>query len=502
MNINNRNYLLQSVFIILFLLPILYPVNWTGNEFNYFGIAKHNIDPNPYSQFYAAFNGQLSRFSSDYTMGTFVKHFGFDDSWVILRIFGIIGLSLSLALLTTILEIPLVPSILALIAFKKLGQTYFGGEWLFDGIEPKIFAYVFVFLGLAYAIKDKLPASVVFLSLATYFHFLVGGFWGIAIFVYIYLSNGLNKIVIINFIFFVISIIPLLILLVYDNLRLPASDTTDFGYTIDQVYSNIRAPHHVAPFDGNKIRSNWRMGFVLIIFNTAILYFLYYKNLIKSKSFVLWVILLHFYLFVAFFVAFFDRETQYLGKFYLFRPASFILLLSLLICCNFVFGYLNKLKIPPSVFTAVLIFIVLRSVYINMSVSHFKDSKTLYDSLSQDEKILINWLKTKTSASDIMLYEEDDIGKLNAESFEQLVDKPTLVNWKFVPTTKYSIARWYRLMLLKRQAYSGVCLAFNQLPARYYIAYSISGRENISHCAEPVFSIGKYRVFYFPAKPV
>lgn len=55
-------------------------------------------------------------------------------------------------------------------------------------------------------------------------------------------------------------------------------------------------------------------------------------------------------------------------------------------------------------------------------------------------------------------------------------------------------------MLLKRQAYSGECSAFDKLSAKYYIAYSVSSYENISRCAEAVFSIDKCHVVYFPAK--
>jgi hypothetical protein len=134
-------------------------------------------------------------------MGIFVKLFGFDNAWVILRFVGLIGLSLSFVFLASILEISLVPSVLALLVFEKLGQTYFSGEWLFNGIEPKVFSYIFVLFGLTYTIKNKLSVAVIFLSLATYFHFLVGGFWGLAILIYIYIVHGLSRNVIRNFVF-------------------------------------------------------------------------------------------------------------------------------------------------------------------------------------------------------------------------------------------------------------------------------------------------------------
>lgn len=500
MNIYNYKFIIQLTFTILFLLPLIYPVNWTGNEFNYFGIAKHTVDPNPYSQLYASYNEQLSRFLSDYTIGSFIKLFGADNAWVILRLAGLIGISLAFVFLCRTLEIALVPSVFALFFFKKLEQTYFGGEWIFYGIEPKVFSYIFVFFGLAYAIKNKLSVAVIFLSLATYFHFLVGGFWGLATFIYILIDQGLSRDVIRNFIFFIISIIPLLFLLVYENLRLPPEDINGLGYTVDQIYSNIRNPHHVAPFVDGHIGSKWVGGLFLIVLDTIILYAIYSLKLIKCRDFVLWLILFHIYLLLAVLLAFFDRDTQYFGKFYLFRPSSLILLLTLLIYCNIILGYLTKIKILSVLFPYALTIFIVIHIHKNISLNALFHVPILYDSLKQDEKDLVFWLRNNTKASDVILFEEGNDEKLAAESFELIVERPSLVNWKFVTTTKYSIARWYRLVLLKRQAYSGECSAFDKLSAKYYITYSVSGYENISRCAETVFSIGKYHVAHFPVK--
>lgn len=487
------------IFTLLILTPIMYPVNWTGNEFNYFGIAKHNIAPSPYSSLYASYNGQLSRIFADYTIGLFIEFFGFDNAWTILRLIGLFFISAAYAYFTTKLELFLPSAIVALLLFKKLGQTYFGAEWLFNDIEPKVFAYIFVFFGLAFATINKQSITIIFLSLATYFHFLVGGFWGIATFVYIYLNCQSGKQNFYYFKYFILAITPVFALLVYENLRLPPPDISGLGYSVDQIYSTIRAPHHVAPFDGDNIRENWGNGFVFIIFNTFILSILYYFNFLERKPFVLWILLLHAYLLLAFLLAYFDRNTQYLGKLYLFRPASLILLLTLLIYCDLAFDYLLKLKIPQSVFTLILLLIVSRSVYKNMTLNSFLHITPLLNTLSDDEKKVSNWLNEHTQTSDVILFDEGDNEKLTTENFEQLVNRPSLVNWKFVPTTKYAIARWYRLMLLKRKAFSGDCSAFASLPAKYYISYSEASYKNVSHCSRTVFSKGKYNItFYEP----
>lgn len=497
MNINSSKLLMPFILTLLILMPIMYPISWTGNEFNYFGIAKHNISPNPYSHSYASYNGQLSRIFADYTIGFFVELFDFDNAWIILRVLGLFLISAAYAYLTSKLEISLPSAIVALMLFKKLGQTYFGGEWLFNDIEPKVFAYIFVLYGLAFASINKQSIAIILLSLATYFHFLVGGFWGMATVVYIYLSSQSSKQAFYYFKYFILVITPIFALLVYENLRLPPPDISGLGYSVDQIYSTIRAPHHVAPFDGDNIRENWGNGFFLIIFNTFILSILYCSNFLERKPFALWILLLHAYLLLAFLLAYFDRNTQYLGKLYLFRPASLILLLTLLVYCDLAFSYLSKLKIPQLVFTLILLLLVSRSVYKNMTLDSFLHITPLFNTLSDDEKKVSNWLNEHTQTSDIILFEEGDNEKLTTENFEQLVNRPSLVNWKFVPTTKYAIARWYRLMLLKRKAFSGDCSAFASLPAKYYISYSEASYKNISHCSRTVFSEGKYNITYY-----
>jgi hypothetical protein len=66
------------------------------------------------------------------------------------------------------------------VIFALMGQTLFGGEWLFNDHEAKVAAYVLVLAGLAMALDGRPFAAAVLCAAATYFHFLVGGFWFLA----------------------------------------------------------------------------------------------------------------------------------------------------------------------------------------------------------------------------------------------------------------------------------------------------------------------------------
>ena len=85
----------------------------------------------------------------------------------------------------------LIPSILALHVFITSSQTYYAGEWIIKGVEAKVFAYILILFALAYADTKNLKKCLIFIVLASYFHFLVGFFWGIVTLAYINLKSNI-----------------------------------------------------------------------------------------------------------------------------------------------------------------------------------------------------------------------------------------------------------------------------------------------------------------------
>jgi hypothetical protein len=80
-------------------------------------------------------------------------------------------------------------------------------------------------------------------------------------------------------------------------------------------------------------------------------------------------------------------------------------------------------------------------------------------------------------------------------NFEQLIDRPTLVSWKFVPTTRYEIALWYKRILLKREIYEGNCDSIKKLNVSHVLAVNQLQTDKLSLCGEPLYSSGSYVLF-------
>ena len=473
----------------------MYPLAWTGNELNYFALAKHHLDPGPFTELYAVNSHQLSKIATDIVMGLADRYLGLNVAWFLSRFVLMIGLAVAYVKMTRALRIEVKTACFALIFFLVVGhQTYFAGEWIFGGSEGKVFAYIFVMLAVGLVIQGRLLPVVVLLAVATYFHFLVGGFWAGALFIYLYLNGHNRKRLALGVLSFTVLVLPMVWLLIYENKILPTPDVSGLEFTIDQIYSDIRNPHHVAPFKEGHFR--WTGGFFFFLLFSGFLYLVKRRQSFWNSNFVLWVGGLHIYLIVALVVAWFDRDTQLLGKFYLFRPASFIYLLCLLI----LFDAVSKHWLAVSekrlkIITILFVLVAAGALAIKLPGIVRSSPDSLQRSLGKDEKQLVDWIRTNIPEGTVILIPESSGKPLNSMNFEQLIDRPTLVSWKFVPTTRYEIALWYKRILLKHEIYEGKCDSIKLLNVSYVLTVNSAQTEKLSLCGEPLYSSGSYVLF-------
>ena|GEM_PF-2404312 len=497
--ISNRSrehdFIWQVFLTCLIALPVMYPLAWTGNELNYFALAKHHLDPGQFTELYAVNSHQLSKIATDIVMGLADRYLGLNVAWFLSRFVLMIGLAVAYVKMTRALRIEVKTACFALIFFLFVGhQTYFAGEWIFGGSEGKVFAYIFVMLAVGLVIQGRLLPVVVMLAVATYFHFLVGGFWAGALFIYLYLNGHNRKRLVLGVLGFTVLVIPMVWLLIYENKILPTPDVSGLEFTIDQIYSDIRNPHHVAPFKEGHFR--WTGGFFFFLLFSGFLYLVKRRQSFWNSNFVLWVGGLHIYLIVALVVAWFDRDTQLLGKFYLFRPASFIYLLCLLI----LFDAVSKHWLAVSekrlkIITGLFFLVAAGALAIKLPGIVRSSPDRLQRSLGKDEKQLVDWIRTNIPEGTVILIPESSGKPLNSMNFEQLIDRPTLVSWKFVPTTRYEIALWYKRILLKHEIYEGKCDSIKLLNVSHVLTVNSAQTEKLSLCGEPLYSSGSYVLF-------
>ena len=169
-------------------------------------------------------------------MGLADRYLGLDAAWFFSRFALMIGLAVAYVKMTRALRIEVMTACCALIFFLVVGhQTYFAGEWIFGGSEGKVFAYILVMFAVGLVIQNRLLPAVVLLAVATYFHFLVGGFWAGALFVYLYLNGHNRKQLVLGILGFTVLVLPMVWLLIYENKILPPPDVSGLELSLIHI---------------------------------------------------------------------------------------------------------------------------------------------------------------------------------------------------------------------------------------------------------------------------
>jgi hypothetical protein len=145
--------------------------------------------------------------------------------------------------------------------------------------------------------------------------------------------------------------------------------------------------------------------------------------------------------------------------------------------------------------TIVFLIVAIGAVVIKLPRMVQSSPDSLLSSLGDEEKQLIHWIQTNIPEGTVILIPESSGKPLNSMNFEQLIDRPTLVSWKFVPTTRYEIALWYKRILLKREIYEGKCESIKQLDVSHVLVVNQTQQEKLSHCGELIYSSGSYALF-------
>jgi hypothetical protein len=246
----------QYWFIVAILLLFFFRFDLNGNEEHYMQIAKAFYNPDwLYSSFtFQEHPGTMLVYL--YIVGYSLRFFSFEITVALWRFllclliaYPLVKIYRSLGVqnIFIILHLP----ILYLAQGRRLydihfNQSFFGGEWIFLSVEPKVFAYVFVFFALYHFLNEKYFLATVFLAGASYFHLLVGG-WVMAYFIlYRLVTTRSFKKPMQEGLLFVICLLPFLYYL--SPLLSQSFSGIDTTEKIDWIFTYFKQPYHTAIF--------------------------------------------------------------------------------------------------------------------------------------------------------------------------------------------------------------------------------------------------------------
>jgi hypothetical protein len=121
---------------------------WGGNEIHYFDLGVRSVRPEQFGPNHAAFDHSVARFASFAILGGMVDLFGYDIGLIISRFIAIVAYAIAFAYLARCLKLSRAETLVALMLFVLVGQSYVAGEWMFAGVEGKVFAYAAIFASI------------------------------------------------------------------------------------------------------------------------------------------------------------------------------------------------------------------------------------------------------------------------------------------------------------------------------------------------------------------
>lgn len=460
-------------------------LRWTGNEENYFQLAYRAFAPAKFSQFSAVFDSSHARVVPLYLLGAVVQLLGYDGAHAVGRVLMTVLYAAGLAYFFSALRLSVWDALLVLVLFLAAGQELFGGEWLFDGLESKTVAYALVFFAFGLALRRRWIAAIVVGGAATYMHFLVGGFWTGVILIGQWLETRSWRELLRGLAIYVVLALPLAGLIFWDELAWAGTPGTDLA---DKIYAS-RNMLHIVPFTQLGQLWDWLPGLVnaFVLLVALVVVASRHRDRSAEVTLVLRAAIVGLaFLLAALGPAYLDRHTEMLGKLFLFRPSSLALLLALTVIVALLFGRLSEQAAAVKALILCALVIAFSWTLVKKNVEWMRHTAAAFPERSE----LIAAVAEHTAPGDLVLLDPELDGNRDYMTLVRLLPRPTLVNWKFVPTNPSEIIRWQSYMDLRKELFANGCVTRTSVPVRWLVTLEPGTLERLKGCGQPVWRRG------------
>jgi hypothetical protein len=476
-----------AVALLLLLLCLMPPDGvLSDNEEDYFALAAHAVSLSPAPPYTAVFDASRHRAVSEVLLGGLITAVGYEHAQIIARTLAAIAYALLLSGILRRFGLSLLDAALVIVAYALAGQTLMGGEWLFSGFEAKVISYCLVLAGLYIAATGpSFLAPTLLFAQATYFHFLVGGFWFCAAMAGRLVEDRreLGR-VLASAALYLVTVAPLVAVIAWSRLAdgrafIPPADLP----SPDFIYSIIRTAWHAAPFlSGDSFLTQWLPGCVATaIMLAACLAIARKPEAARWKVTTVWLAGLLAYLFVALAASYFDRDSGMLGKFYLFRPAALILLLWL----AFVMAYLAAAGLRGWTAARLAALALMAPVFLMGAADRVQGDRQRAG-LAGEKSALAAALAERAAPGSVVLI--DPQIEWSYLDFERRTGHPSLVAFKFMPTNDPQIVEWYRRMEFRRTLFELGCAGNAAYPVDFLLTTPEHAAALTASCGPVVYA--------------
>lgn len=483
---------LRNTFLLIFAILCINKlgIRLSGGEEQYLEFAKQFIDPSWVKNSFTLTEFPGTRILFQTIAGSALYFLSFEWVAFLGRLVNFLFISIPLALIFKKLNFKWFTTLIVVQLFVMSHQNFFGGEWMFGNFEPKTVAYIFLFFGLFYVLENQLKIASIYLFIATYFHFLVGGWFFLCLLIYFFTKNekGWFRPFVLPF---VIGMAPLVIYLLFGYFLTPPVKSP---YNLNWVYCYYRLPHHLGLFKSTEYFIHTHLNGVIIsaviLCLSVFLRKIIPQNL-KTLNTMITIILalnLAFVILAWLDANYLNYAASTFLKYYPFRMNSLAMFLSILIATQIVMARLGSYpwgeKIKFGIVTIVIVLGVIQGINnIKRQVNY---------SLNENFKQMCAYIKENTKPTDDFILINMNTVDKNYDAFIMLSERDNFTVFKFVPAEKHKLNEWYkRLTALYKVNHNNKKL--DKVSAKYNIDYALSGKALRKRTAAKKF--GNYYLY-------
>jgi hypothetical protein len=156
-------------------------------------------------------------------------------------------------------------------------------------------------------------------------------------------------------------------------------------------------------------------------------------------------------------------------------------------------------RVTMALFAAVLLVAPQALLNIERMMKDYPAATRMLSALTPDQRGVLDWLSANTAPDDAILVEPRGQGSIfEGDPFpgglERLSGRGFIVNYKFIPTMKRDLVRWYGLIRARERFFRGDCTANATLGADYAIFLLKDGRGQATACVTPLYSNPGYMI--------
>ena len=185
-------------------------------------------------------------------------------------------------------------------------------------------------------------------------------------------------------------------------------------------------------------------------------------------------------------VSYFDRERLALAKLYMFRPSSATLLCFLVVLLVVVRSAISARY--RSILSATLVIVAVGGLLFEVQ-KDLRNARQSGPVPNQGE--LIEAVKAASGRNDVVLLDPSVDDNASFVRLNRLIERPTVVTTKFVPTAPHDVRRWYALLQWREKLFENGCQARDDaVPVKLLVSFSADARERIASCGPVIWQRG------------